>query len=110
MKKVTLYRSESPDIKISMELYFTEKGQLYFDGYDIGKTVEEYWGDSDYEYIYTIEPEEVLKLYAIFGISEGDQSGLLMAIKDHYGGNDAYSRFGEFLSANDIKYAGFTWN
>ncbi len=47
----------------SMELYF-DGNQLVFDGYDIGKTVEDAWGDSDYEYSYTIEPAEVEMLYA----------------------------------------------
>jgi hypothetical protein len=59
MDKVTLFYLERPDIKISMEIYFNDKDQLFFDGYDIGKSVEEVWGDSDYEYTYTIEPEEV---------------------------------------------------
>ena len=51
MEKVILFYLERPDIKISIRIYFNEKEQLYFDGYDIGKSVEEAWGDSDYEYV-----------------------------------------------------------
>ena len=41
MEKVLLFAHKDEDIKMSMEIYFNEKDQLYFDGYDIGKTVEE---------------------------------------------------------------------
>ena len=50
MEKTTLFHLESPDIKISIQIYFNEKNQLYLDGYDIGSAVEERFGDSDYEY------------------------------------------------------------
>jgi hypothetical protein len=109
MEKVTLFYLERPDIKISMQIYFNEQDQLYFDGYDIGESVEEYFGDSDYEYDYTIEPGEVDKLYQIFGLSPGDKSGLLQCIKDRFSINEAYSLFGDFLTANQIKFVGFNW-
>lgn len=92
-----------------MEIYFTEKNQLYFDGYDIGEFVEKTWGDSDYEYTYTIEPEEVNKFYPIFNLETGDKSGLLQSLKDRFSVNEAYSLFGDFMKANDIKYESFTW-
>ena len=49
MQKVILCFLKKPDIKISIELYFNESGQLTLDGYDIGKSVQYAWGDSDYE-------------------------------------------------------------
>lgn len=82
MEKVILFDLERPDIKISMQVYFNEKDQLYFDGYDIGKSVEAAWGDSDYEYTYTIEPEEVNKFYPIFNLKPGDKRELLQEIKN----------------------------
>lgn len=109
MEKITLFYLERPDIKISMEIYFNEKNQLFFDGYDIGEFVEKTLGDSDYEYTYTIEPEEVNKFYAIFNLRAGDKSGLLQSLKDRFSVNEAYSLFGNFMKANDIKYEGFTW-
>ena len=109
MEKVTLFYLERPDIKISMQIYFNDKDQLYFDGYDIGKSVEEIWGDSDYEYIYTIEPEEVNKFYNLFSIRDGDKSTLLQEIKNRFSVNKAYSLFGEFMRENNIKLNSFTW-
>ncbi|MCX6170295.1 MAG: hypothetical protein NTX65_13190 [Ignavibacteriales bacterium] len=109
MEKITLFYLERPDIKISIQIYFNEKDQLYFDGYDIGKSVEEIMGDSDYEYIYTIEPEEVNKFYQIFNLKTGDKSGLLQAIKKGFSVNKAYSLFGEFMRENNIKFSSFNW-
>jgi hypothetical protein len=108
-EKVSLFYSEKPNMKISMEIYFNEKNQLYFDGYDIGKNVEDYWGDSDYEYTYTVEPEEVNKLYEIFNLKKGDRSGLLQAIKDRFSSNEAYSLFGKFMDKHNVEYDAFTW-
>ena len=104
-----MFYLERPDIRISMQIYFNGNDQLYFDGYDIGKTVEEAFGDSDYEYDYTIEPEEVNKLYQIFGLNPGDKSGLLQCIKNRFSVNEAYSLFGNFLTAHKILFKGFTW-
>lgn len=104
-----LFYLERPDIKISMQIYFTEKGQLYFDGYDIGKTVDDLWGDSDYEYVYTIEPGEVNKFYQLFNIQNGDKSVLLREIKNRFSVNEAYTLFGEFMRVNNISFSRFSY-
>ena len=109
MEKVVLFYSESPIVKVSMEIYFTEKGQLFFDGYDIGSFVKQIWGDYDYEYTYTIEPNQVKKLYKILGAKEGNKSDLLAKIKSRFSVNEAYSLFGKFLDTHKIKYERFTW-
>jgi hypothetical protein len=109
MEKITLFYLERPDIKVSMEIYFNKKNQLYFDGYDIGEFVEKTWGDSDYEYTYTIEAQEVKKFYPIFNLKTGDKSGLLKILKDRFSVNEAYSLFGNFMKAHDIKCESFTW-
>jgi len=109
LEKITLFYLERPDIKISMEIYFNDKGQLYFDGYDIGKSVEDAWGDADYEYTYTIEPNEINKFYGLFNLTKDNKSGLLQALKDRFSGNKAFTLFGEFMKANDIKHSTFTW-
>ncbi len=109
MEKTTLYHLELPDIKRSIQIYFNEKKQLTLDGYDIGSVVEEIFGDSDYEYIHTIEPEEVKKFYPIFNLQMEDQAGLLAAIKKDFSVHNAYTLFGEFMKTHDIKYSSFTW-
>ncbi|MDC8004830.1 hypothetical protein POV27_12270 [Aureisphaera galaxeae] len=109
MEKITLYEFESPSIKISMEIYFNENNQLIFDGYDIGETVKDLMGDSDYEYYYTIEFEEVKKIAALLGADINDKMAILLAIEKHFNGNDAYSKFGNFMKKNNIIYEQFTW-
>lgn len=109
MERIELYKVETPNIKIYMELYFNEKGQLIFDGYDIGKVVEEWWGDSDYEYCYTIEPLNVEKLFSILEIANGNRYSLLLELKKRFGNNTAYSDFGKFMTENNIEFKPFTW-
>ena len=108
--KIVLYEVELVDIKIYMTMYFNDEDQLIFDGQDIGKRVEDIWGDSDYEYSYTIEPVEVSKLFPLFHITNFDRNALLLKIKERFEGNDAYSKFGDFMTENNIKYESFTWS
>ncbi len=109
MKKVTLYSFENSDIKIDIQAYFDENNQLIIDGYDIGNRVKAIFGDSDYEYLYTVKSEEVLKLYELFNLKHDDQSNLLKKIQSNFSGNKAYSEFGKFMDDNNIKYTAFTW-
>lgn len=110
MDKVILYKLDRTDIRISMEMYFNKEGQLIFDGCDIGKTVDDCWGDSDYEYTYTIEQEEVKKFYPIFNLEAGDKTGLLNSIQKKFSVNEAYSLFGEFMDKNNIVHNSFIWS
>lgn len=109
MNSITIYQFESPEIKISMQLYFNAKNQLIFEGTDIGKRVAELTGDSDYEYFYTIEPTEVQKLADLLQINPGDRSALLLALKEKFHGNDAYSKFGEFMKSHQVLYSPYSW-
>ena len=109
MEKLTLYKYESPDIKILMEIYFSDKNQLIFDGYDIGKTVEKLTGDSDYEYSYTIEFSEVKKIADIFGLDSKNRLSLLAEIKKRFNGADAYSKLGNFMKKNGVAFSQFMW-
>jgi len=108
MNKITLYQFESPSINIYIEAYFDD-GKLVIEGQDIGKTVEEAWADSDYEYSVTVPSDEVLKLYSLFQVEEGDEAALLKAIAEKYNTNTCYSEFRDFLEKNGIKHEGFTW-
>lgn len=82
-----------------MQIYFNEQGQLIFDGCDCGERVKECWGDFDYEYQYTIEPDEAARLFTIFGVDSQDKHALLQAIQQRFSINEAYSKFGEFLES-----------
>lgn len=109
MDRVLLYFSATPGIKVTVEIYFDEAENLVLEGYDIGKTVEEYWGDSDYEYTTTICPEEVKKLYKLFDLTPGEEKKLLSHLKSRFNSNRCYSELRELLIQNDIKFQSFSW-
>lgn len=109
MHRISLYEHESPGLKVSLDLYFNEKNQLILDGYDIGKTVYELRGDADYEYIYTINFTEVQKIADVLGASLDDRNSFLHVIKSRFHGNEAFSKFGEFMRSNGILFEQFYW-
>ncbi len=109
MKRVILFSLTNENIKISIEAYFDALGNLVIDGYDIGKTVSDYWGDSDYEYITTITPDEVEKIYPLFQLEANSGEALLLALKNRFNTNTCYSDLQKFLDLHNIKYSGFSW-
>jgi hypothetical protein len=106
MNRVTLYQFNSPDIKITIEAYFSRE-DLVIDGYDIGKAADGHWGDSDYVYQTTVSAEEVKKLYPLMNVTEGDKDGLLNAIAKIYNTNSCFTEFNDFLRENGINSEGF---
>ncbi len=108
MLRVTLYQVFNPEISIDIQAYFDGEN-LVIKGYDIGKKVEEVWGDSDYEYVTTILEDEVTKLYALIQVKEGDKSELLKVLSEKFNTNTCYSEIGKFLENNHIKTDGFSW-
>lgn len=106
--RVILYYHRSPDIKISQVIYFSDE-RLVFEGYDIGKTVSEAFGDSDYEYDFQVAPEEVAKFYTLLDVTPGDKKALLLKIYERFAGNSAYSDMCTFMEKNGIEAPGFTW-
>ena len=107
-ESVTLYHLEREDITINIVARF-EEDNLVIDGYDIGKTVEDAWGDSDYEYVMTIPAAGLPPLYRLLNVNVDDRKGLLMAIAKRFHGNRCWSILGAFLAENNIDHDSFTW-
>ena len=107
-KAITLYHLERDDIKITIKARF-EAEKLIIDGYDIGKTVEEAWGDGDYEYVMTVPGEGVDVLYGLLDVEAPDRWGLLEALAERFRGNECFSRIGDFLDQNGIEHETFRW-
>ncbi len=108
MLRITLYQLERDDIRVDIQAYFSGE-DLIVEGYDIGKTVEKYWGDSDYEYSTTIGKEEVEKIFPLLDIAGGDREGLLKAIAGRFNTNSCYSEFRDFLEKNGVHCESFSW-
>jgi hypothetical protein len=108
MCRIALFRHKTPDISIYIDAYF-DAGRLIIEGQDLGKTVEDWWGDSDYEYSLTVPAGEVNKLYPLLKVEKGDKEGLLNKIAAKYNTNSCYSDFMSFLRSKNIEFEGFTW-
>jgi hypothetical protein len=109
MEQVILYSFQSPQIKISVEAYFNSEGGLVIDGYDIGKTVAEYFGDSDYEYILTVPRLEADKLYNLMNVDPENRSALLSTLQSRFNTNTCFSDIQKFLAANKVEHSTFSW-
>ena len=107
-ESITLHHVEREDIKIDIVARF-ERDKLIIDGYDIGKTVEEAWGDCDYEYIMTIPASSLPRLYGLLNVQVGDRKRLLEALAERFHGNECFSAIGDFLDQNSIEHNTFTW-
>lgn len=105
--RITLFSIVRPDINVRIELYFDESGQLILEGYDMGKTVEEIWGDADYEYSHIVPADEVDKFYSLLDLPKNDRKTLLRTLRNIFGDNSAYTLFGEFMDAHGVKYTSF---
>ena len=106
---ITLFHLQDEDIKIDIVARF-DGDELLIDGYDIGKTVEEAWGDSDYEYIMTIAATSVASLYRLLDVEAGNRKRLLKALAKRFHGNECFSAIGDLLEENNIEYNRFTWH
>lgn len=106
---IVLFELSNDEIKISIEGRF-ENETLIVEGYDIGKWVKEFWGDSDYEYSATVHPAEVEILYRVLAVRVGDKQGMLTELAKRFNTNTCYSDFRKFLDQHKIKHEGFSWS
>ncbi|MBY0434720.1 MAG: hypothetical protein K2U26_11475 [Cyclobacteriaceae bacterium] len=120
MNAVTLFALTNEDIKIHIEARF-DADDLVVEGYDIGlaspkrfakasRQVEEYWGDSDYEYSVKVQAADVHEVFSALQLPLGDKAKLLHELSQRFNTNTAYSDFRNFLDAHKIKSEGFSWS
>lgn len=105
---ITLFHFEAADIRVDIEARF-EGEVLIIDGYDIGKRVEEYWGDSDYEYTITIPAASVLQLYKLMNLEPDNKKSLLKELAKRYHTNTCFSEIRKLLDDNKVECQGFSW-
>ena len=86
------YQSENGEVS-SLTAYLKEDGDLVLEGYDLGKSVEKHWGDTDYEYWRTVKNEHVPKV-------------LLELIKERF---DSDGKFHEWLDSKGIPNKFDSW-
>ena len=50
IEKIVMQQYKTESVSVSLDAHVDDDGSLNLEGQDIGETVEQYWGDSDYEY------------------------------------------------------------
>ena len=93
ISKITIREQRTKTDSSYLTAYIDEKKNLILEGYDIGKTPKEFWGDSDYEYWLTIKEEY-------------KDSVLLWLIKERF---KTTSDFKSWLEQRDIPSDFFSW-
>ena len=79
--RIVLKDQRSPDGELrKLEAYVEDNGDLVLEGYDLGDTVEEWWGDADYEYWRRVERQDVPRV-------------LLELIKDRFESDTAFAEW-----------------
>ncbi|TFG26305.1 hypothetical protein EU528_14645 [Candidatus Thorarchaeota archaeon] len=94
--RIRLYEKQG-ETSIYIDAEIDKEGNLIVSGQDLGKAPEEFWGDSDYEYMVFVKKDQRDML-------------LLSLIKEKFGGNaKAFSNFRDFLEKYNIKYEFDSW-
>ena len=95
---------DTPESYRRLTATFSESG-FSLDGQDIGDAVEQFWGEDEYEYSFTLTPENTEKMFEAIGAEVGKEEE---AIRLFFGGKISTGTFKELLGKNGIKYE--FWN
>jgi hypothetical protein len=106
---VLLFSLHNETIRITIEADFNSAGDLVVEGYDVGKTVEEYWGSSDYEYSFTVPSHELANMYQAAQIPPEPEK-LLAYLQQHFNTNTCFSDLRNWLDKHNVYHEGFSWS
>lgn len=98
---VTLFYLDQENIRINITAQFKDEA-LLIEGYDIGKSTAEFWGDSDYEYTMNLPATSVPLLEKHMGVTGED--ALLQELVKHYAHNKCFSEIQDLLITNNIAF------
>lgn len=104
-----LFHHEDAGIRVHIRLGFAGE-RLKLDGYDIGPTVKELRGDSDYEYAITLQGAGLEQLYRLSGLAPGRKRELVDHLAERFSLNEAFSLFRAYLLEKEIQFESFTWD
>lgn len=100
-REITLRDEKSSTGSWSLIARIEDNGGLIIEGQDLGKSVEEFWGSTEYEWDITVSAENLPRLVSALGGAIGDDPLALLAARfaqdEHYGTT-------RFLEDHDIPY------
>lgn len=106
MSKVPLYIFRSDDINIFITASFKD-GNLMIEGLDIGPKVEAAWGETDYEYIITVQQDQLENLCKVLNPVTTREEDILRQLANTFGGSTCFSDIQHTLKENNIAYSFF---
>lgn len=93
--------------RVSVHVTARQEGKcLIISGVDCGQTVEDIWGDDDYEYWYSFDEENTALL---FGKLSAPDVSPLIALKERFCGMDGCRQLREFCDSEGISYHFDSW-
>jgi hypothetical protein len=93
IKKIKLMEFKTERDSRYLDAKIDNDGNLVLEGYDIGDSVEEFWGDSDYEYWLTVSQEY-------------KDTVLLLLIQERF---ESSSEFKMWLESKEIPHKFDSW-
>lgn len=106
--KKKLFSIDNVNIRVMINLGFDGE-ELKLDGYDIGKSVSDMWGDSDYEYSITVSEGELPRLYELNQVPFGNKKKLISVLAKFLSDNKAFTLFHDYLKENNIPFTCFSY-
>ncbi|USQ03149.1 hypothetical protein [Aquirufa antheringensis] len=106
--KKKLFSIDNENIRVMINLGFDGE-DLKLDGYDIGKSVSDMWGDSDYEYSITVSEGELPRLYELNRVPFGNKKKLISVLAKFLSDNKAFTLFHDYLKENNIPFTCFSY-
>ncbi len=91
------YRSDRVEVHVRASI---EASALTVEGQDLGAAVEQFWGDSDYEYWYSFDAENTAKLLSVIRGEQDPESALLR----EFSGESGCRALREVCRKNGIQY------
>ena len=111
-RRVTIYDERSDRGWFILDAYLRD-GDLVLEGHDMGRTVEEFWGEDEYEYWYVVRSANVERVRTMLLDRTGRDSGddLLGLVADGLVpfGEGASRAFRTWLEEADISYEFANW-
>ena len=103
MEQVILCDEYLTGVEIHVRAYLKDE-KLNIEGQDLGLKVADTWGDSEYEYFYSLSAVNTKKLYQSLKKQSESVADLLMLVKEYFSGVNGCQRFRDFCDVHKIDY------
>ncbi len=101
LKRFVLWKDEIEGIRITVWAEIRD-GSLTVSGQDLGKRLEDLFGEGEYEYFYSFDRENTARLIALLTDGGPDLKGELI---QRFSGNEGCARLRQFCEENDLTYS-----